>query len=879
MSFFEILKYIFVYPLEYVFEAIYKTAYYITGRDGVAILIMSIVVCTLLLPLNRRAEKLEDEQRKKEEELARWVNHIKKNFHGDEKYMVLSAYYKENHYNPISQLRSSISLLLQIPFLLAAYDLLAVRAISRFWGTGGDLFFFELAHPDRLVEIGSVTLNLLPILMTMLNILTAYIYTKGYPFKVAARSYILALVFLVLLYNCPSVLLVYWTMNNLYALIKVIIIKKMQQSKPEASSDEAADSPSEAPVSQTSSSETSGKKRFSLLKGEPNTGLFVLSALYMAVMTGLMIPLSILSASPSEFVTITDPLNPLTYLCPAFCVAIGFFVLWPGVFYYLASKPVKKVFSALMFGVAVFATVNSLFFGKSAGSINTSLLFETKIGYDFSQIAINLLVFVAIISACFLLYRFRRAVKYVVFGGIMAILTISFMNAKKVQDSYDSIMDRLDTLQELASPKITLSEDGQNVMVIMLDKAISGYVPYVFHEFPELERQFDGFTYYPNTMSFGPYTLQTTSALFGGYEYTPERMNARSDELLSVKHDESLKVLPELFSREGYASSLMDLPFAGWTWQGDYSAFEDIENCSTYYAKDFYNNDTETHTNRESRRMRNFFMYSIFKSVPLCAQSYIYDSGNYLAITRDRFDSYIVTENYKVLEQLDDMTIVDKNSKGNLLLFNNHITHDYQPLINYDPYNMTEDPVAQLISDGDDEHLLTLYEQIGTYDCLVVALRELGNYMDHLRELGVYDNTRIIIVSDHGTDIDLFDHLHYEKLNVERLNCLLMVKDFNSTGFKTDYTFMTNADVPTIALEGIVKDPVNPYTGKPLNSDLKFGDLYAIYTDEHAELNWNPEYNNGTVFNQDIGERWFKLNNQNIFEEDNWIPVEKPEVE
>lgn len=133
----QVLRNIFLVPLELAFEAVFQLSFYITRSDGWSIIILSLVVSTLVLPLYRRAEKLESEQRKKEKDLSHWVEHIKKHFHGDEKYMVLSAYYRENNYNPISQLKSSISLLLQIPFFLAAYDLLGVRAAERFSGTGG----------------------------------------------------------------------------------------------------------------------------------------------------------------------------------------------------------------------------------------------------------------------------------------------------------------------------------------------------------------------------------------------------------------------------------------------------------------------------------------------------------------------------------------------------------------------------------------------------------------------------------------------------------------------------------------------------------------------------------------------------------------------
>ena len=41
-------------------------------------------------------------------------------------------------------------------------------------------------------------------------------------------------------------------------------------------------------------------------------------------------------------------------------------------------------------------------------------------------------------------------------------------------------------------------------------------------------------------------------------------------------------------------------------------------------------------------------------------------------------------------------------------------------------------------------------EMMGQYQIQAAAFEMLGKWFDQLREQGVYDNTRIIIVSDHG---------------------------------------------------------------------------------------------------------------------------------
>ena len=61
--------------------------------------------------------------------------------------------------------------------------------------------------------------------MTLINIIAGAIYTKGFKAKDKIQIYGMALLFLVVLYNSPSGLVVYWTMNNVFSLVKNIFYK------------------------------------------------------------------------------------------------------------------------------------------------------------------------------------------------------------------------------------------------------------------------------------------------------------------------------------------------------------------------------------------------------------------------------------------------------------------------------------------------------------------------------------------------------------------------------------------------------------------------------------------------------------------------------
>ena len=82
----------------------------------------------------------------------------------------------------------------------------------------------------------------------------------------------------------------------------------------------------------------------------------------------------------------------------------------------------------------------------------------------------------------------------------------------------------------IEEPIYSLSKKEKNVIIIMQDRCFSPYVPYVFDEHKHLKDKFDGFTYYPNTISFGRLTMLGTPGLFGGYDYTPYEINKRTNE-------------------------------------------------------------------------------------------------------------------------------------------------------------------------------------------------------------------------------------------------------------------------------------------------------------------------------------------------------------
>ena len=180
-------------PLELLFEVIFTIANRIIGNEGLSIIFLSLAVNFLVLPLYKRADELQAEERDIQAKMAYRIKRTKETFKGDERFMMLQEYYRINNYKPIYALRSSFSLLLQIPFFIAAYNLLSGMQSLQGMPFG---FISDLGKEDAMFMIGSFPVNILPILMTLINVVSGIIYTKGHPLKEKIQVYGLAAVFL-----------------------------------------------------------------------------------------------------------------------------------------------------------------------------------------------------------------------------------------------------------------------------------------------------------------------------------------------------------------------------------------------------------------------------------------------------------------------------------------------------------------------------------------------------------------------------------------------------------------------------------------------------------------------------------------------------------
>ncbi len=886
-------------PLELLFEVVFTVANRIIGNAGLSIIFLSLAVNFLVLPLYKRADELQAEEREIQVKMAPHIKHIKKMFKGDERFFMLQEYYYLNHYKPVYALKSSVSLLLQVPFFIAAYNLLSGMQSLQGMQFGP---ITDLGKEDAMFMIGSFPVNVLPILMTLINIVSGIIYTKGHPVKEKIQVYGLAAVFLVLLYRSPSGLVFYWLLNNVFSLVKNVFYKLKDPRK--ALNTVLAIAGAVILVLTLIRPDLDARQKFLLATGcvllaaplisqglknlrkekagakqlEGRKSTFFAGAVFMAMLTGFFIPSSVINASALEFIDATNPSNPVLYIVNSMLLSFGSFVLWGGIFYFFMSKKVRGLFCVSVWAFCGISILDYMLFGTDLGILSSTLQFDITPSFELSEYAVNILAAASVAVLFYFIYRsFPSVSKTVMIIGIMTLTGLGAISFAEAWGSYSWY--RMYTVPSEGMPEIPLSRNGKNVVVLMMDKSKSLQMPYILNEKPELIEKFDGFTFYPNTISYGAFTNFGTPALFGGYEYTPERMNERDDMLLEDKHNEALKVMPVIFGDNGYEVTIFDPSYAGYEWVPDLSIFDDHPEFHCFNTKgrfNFFEKDSDgTSAVRIAERIdeirnRNLYCYSMMKISPVLLQETLYDGGVYNiseSVSEDMVAPAIVQhidglskssgynhdfiDTYTVLTSLPEITVINDSSENTFLMMTNEATHspcllqepDYVPATSIDNTAYDVDMEERYTIDGKTMQMTTV-EQVTSYHVSVASLLAVGEWFDYLREQGVYDNTRIIIVSDHGQGLNQFG-ITCCNSDMEYFMPLLMVKDFNSTGFKTSNKFMTNADTPTLATADIIDDPVNPFTNKPINSDPKVGPQtvflsYDIYVDENNGYKYFP---------------------------------------
>ena len=888
-----ILFNIFIFPISQVIELCFVFVFRIFQSPGVSIIGLSMAVSTFVLPIYLMADRQQQAEREKQQQMKRMKDNINAVFKGDKRFMILSTLYRQHNYHPIYAVRSNYNILIQIPFFIAAFHFLSNLEIL----SGQEfLFIKDLGAPDGFLN----KINLLPFLMTGINIASGAIYTREMGIRDKIQVYGVAIIFLILLYNSPAALVLYWTCNNIYSLVKNILLKTKYSKKiiyfivfmimvniiiyalafHQGSLSIRISVAFIAILILLTPLWKQIKNVTKINVSLKNTALeytdrtFILSAAALFLLIGLVVPSGLVASDVKEFSFLGRFSSPLPYIGITLVQSFGF-LFWILCLYFLLSKHIKTVLTVFATAALGIFLLNAFVLTGSYGFMAPDLHFE-----EFTPVTNNkkMISFIAVQLVCVLALKLLILKNKKVLLSLQAAI-IAVLLWFGIGNCYKIIQTGLEITKYGISKQYTFSSSGKNVLLIVLDRATSGFVPYIFEEKPELYSSFDGFVFYPNTIGYGPYTQHGMPSIFGGYNYNPlEMQKRRHTESWDERYKEAMQVLPRIFAESNFKVTVYNQSFMDNELYDKYeniTAGRDIGAYTDAYISSFENAIRKDHHKILSG---NLIRFSFFKASPLFLHEIIYDNGNYLSVmdssTMVSSPSSDITLNlrrytkrtidhYTALYFLPDVTSITGRDENNVIMFINMLAHE-RGFFELPDYRMT----GNVPTRGDGP--LANY---GFYHTNMASFLLLAKWFDYLKKNDVYDNTRIIIVSDHGVHFSSYEPLPIpynfrlpdsDRIYLQSYRSLLMVKDFNEKNrLRTDDKFMTTADIPTIATENLIQNPINPFTGIPIVKDKENGIILTTSGKSLAELTrLGPSRND-----------WYHVR-ENIFDPDNWSRVE-----
>lgn len=482
-------------------------------------------------------------------------------------------------------------------------------------------------------------------------------------------------------------------------------------------------------------------------------------------------------------------------------------------------SPPKLRTALIYFGLAflLIAIIFGFIYQVDAGVLD---LFKFSQPEVLKPTAMTFVIDAAIVLGCLALaaYLLMRHASWVGNGLSILVLASLAMTAVSLYSVYERINRKSE--EESAQGKNALfsySKQGKNVLLVFVDGAMSGYLPDIFRDDPSLPGRFAGFTWYSNVVSTGNRTLNGLPAVFGGFDYSVSEINRRPGSSLKEKVSAAYRPYVENFHKQGYQVLYSDPFWFGLERKGDCEYFnEQYEptgqgRCIHSIGKQVADKKATVRAGRSTELFlglaKQYVALSLFKIAPRGLKDWIYSDGHWMGLSyawKQREDKYL--NNYFSLVSLGEFS--DTNAPRSTFTF---ITTELTraPLFVNEESCVPnraltkDDPrIKELLGRYKDEDTVAIYQ---TTKC---AVQGLAKFMDWMRANGIYDNTMVVLASDHGwlshnpLLAGLGDSKSQQRYSM--FQAFLMVKDFNANApIAESREFISNANVPGIICETI----------------------------------------------------------------------------
>lgn len=792
---------LFIAPLEFWMEKTLQWGFDHTQSWGWAIIVMSIVVNTVILPIYLKAEHWQEEERSIRKSFENDEAMIKRTFKGQERFAMITTMHRQAGYSPLLTLRSSIGFFLQIPFFFAAYHFL-----SHFEPLQGISFLglTDLSKPDELFTIGGFAINVMPILMTIINIASALIYTQNLSKRDKYQLYGMAAIFLVLLYNAASGLVLYWTFNNIYSLAKNAVMHETKEftlkfSVPKISSN--------FKFLHSFSDKLSFVKNWNL--DSLQTVFWPASFLWLCL-TFIYFPIKLYDSDPMAFeIPMGEIFSSMLGVCQI--VIFVFFIIW-----FCCRKKLRSLISVLTLAYLISTILFAFVLEQELGVIVEFIFQKPHLLHNKSNIYFDITAIIFSLAFIFFIAKFNLAAyfkKFVIlslFSVFSFCIYTAFPYISKENNS--SEIQTQQNIPDSAKQMLSFSKEGTNIVVLMLDAFTGGNMKQILEKDPTIFSDLDGFTWYTETMTSGGGTIVGMPSILGGEDLAADTLMDQSrTEALEETINKKWASFFNYLLNKNFEINLMEYNWINEKFLNQYLHGKINLIHSKTLWKEFPSIWAKTNNlnlkNYAVNYSRFFYSYGLFKVAPLSLQKKIYKNGRWgRSVSTGYHNQMISLQKYAELDSFSKYSSVIDSKKNQFKFIINETTHF--------PWSLSEKclPIASKgTSELDENGINKLHLQ--TEYC---AIKSVTHWIKWMKEKGIYDNSMLVIVSDHG-DLDSEQIFNVWNKTPPKVgfHALLLVKPFNSKGtLKLSDHLTMNYDVRKFISQNLGDQTSSPWLNR-----------------------------------------------------------------
>lgn len=372
----------------------------------------------------------------------------------------------------------------------------------------------------------------------------------------------------------------------------------------------------------------------------------------------------------------------------------------------------------------------------------------------YDQYVISYIVILAAASVILIVYRLAGKKQFYAFSCFIAVLISGMLAAAQT-----TLVEEKKDLTFSQMPHVTTNynewvySSDKNVIILMLDAIDAELFTQVLANEPALTQGLADFTYYPDTMGAYPFTSRAVPFVLSGQWYENQEEYTRFESL--AMHNSPF------LSRLGSEGYVMDVYEQDFLYDTDYSRYENI-----IFDEPKISNDNEF------RKL--MFDLAWFKYAPFSLKQYAdFDMSKFAALQElDGIESDLDADVY-------DWVDTDFNNA----VFSQEIALRNEKVFKFIHLEGAHVPFYY------DEEFNPVNAKVGSYYKKVVACaRMVTRYVQKLKDYGLYDQSVIVVMSDHGYN---YDYNAKQCRGADgRNNPLLMIK-----GFDEHHEFRTSGDV------------------------------------------------------------------------------------